>query len=129
MRIKQSVCYPMLKPKDITLEDFVPQIADIGYPAIELWARDEKLPDVVTLAKRHNMAVAIMSGHASLPVGLNDVTQHDRIEHELRESIDIAARFGIPGLICFSGNRQPGLSEEKAISATVQGLQRVAQYA
>jgi hydroxypyruvate isomerase len=129
MRIKQSVCYPMLKPKEVSLGNFVPQVANIGFAAIELWGRDERLPDVVALAKRHNLAVAIMSGHSSLPVGLNDITQHDRIEQELRESIDIAAKYGIPGLICFSGNRRPGLSDEKAISTTVQGLLRIVQYA
>jgi hydroxypyruvate isomerase len=129
MRIKQSVCYPMVKPRDVLLEDFVPQVAEMGFAAIELWGRDEHLPDVVALARRYNLAVAIMSGHNSLAVGLNDATQHDRIEHELRESIDVASACGIPGLICFSGNRQDGISEEQAIATTVQGLMRIAPYA
>ena len=129
MRIKQSVCYPMVKPGDVLLEDFVPHVADIGFSAIELWGRDENLPDVVALAKRYNLAVAIMSGHNSLAVGLNDASQHDRIEQELRDSIDVAAEFGIPGLICFSGNRQAGVSEEQAIATTVQGFLRIAPYA
>ena len=129
MRIKQSVCYPMLKPRDTSLEYFVPQVAGIGFSAIELWGRDENLPSVVDLAKRHNLAVSIMSGHGSLPIGLNDSSQHDRIEQELRDSIDLAAELGIPGLICFSGNRQPGVSEEQAIATTVQGLLRIAPYA
>ena len=129
MRVKQSVCYPMLKPRDVTLDDFVPQVADIGFSAIELWGRDETLPDVVDLAKRYNLAVSIMSGHDSLTVGLNNASQHDRIEQELRESIDLAAEYGIQGVICFSGNRRPGISEEKALTTTVQGLLRIAPYA
>ena len=129
MRIKQSVCYPMIKPHDVLMEDFVPQVAEIGFSAIELWGRDEHLAEVVALAKRYNLSVAIMSGHNSLAVGLNDTSQHDRIEQELRESIDVAVEFGIPGLICFSGNRQYGVSEEQAIATTVKGFSRIAPYA
>jgi hydroxypyruvate isomerase len=129
MSVKQSVCYPMLKPRDVPLADFIPQVANIGFSAIELWGRDDDLPEVVALAKQNNLAIAIMSGHNSLAVGLNDASQHDRIERELRESIDLAAEYGIPGLICFSGNRQPGVDEAQAQAITVQGLLRVAPYA
>ena len=129
MRIKQSVCYPMMKPPDVPLETFFARVAELGFAAIELWKRDETFPQVVELAKRYGLAIATMSGHDSLAVGLNDPTQHARIERELRESIDIAAEVGIPGLICFSGNRRPGVSEEEAITYTVQGLERIAPYA
>jgi len=129
MRIKQSVCYPMVKPPDVPLEAFFARVAELGFAAIELWKRDETFPQVVELARRYGLAIATMGGHDSLGVGLNDPTQHERIERELRESIDIAAEVGIPGLICFSGNRRPGVTEEEAIAYTVQGLQRIAPYA
>ena len=51
------------------------------------------------------------------------------IEAELRTSIDLAADRGMSGLICFSGNRIPGLSEEEAIEATAEGLRRAAPHA
>ncbi len=70
-----------------------------------------------------------MSGHGSLPDGLNKRSNHDRIEAELHESIDLAAKYGVPGLICFSGNRQPHMSEIEAIEAVADGLRRVAPYA
>jgi hydroxypyruvate isomerase len=129
MRIRQSVCYPMVKPRDIPLADFVAIVAGLGFAAIELWARDESFPEVLRLARSHNLAIATMSGHDSLAVGLNDPAQHARIESELRASIDVAADAGIPGIIVFSGNRRPGVSEEEAIAATVVGLQRIAPYA
>jgi len=129
MRIKQSVCYPMIKPADIPLEPFVARVADMGYAAIELWTRDESFGEAVTLARKHNLDVAIMSGHNSLTVGLNDPTQHDRIEAELRQSIDIAADLGIPGVICFSGNRREGVTEKTSIAITAEGLRRIAPYA
>ncbi len=129
MRIKQSLCYPLFKPKDVLLEDLVPQVAEIGFAAIELWGYDDQLPGIVALAKRNNLVVATISGHNSLPVGLNDAAQHDRIEQELRASIDVASEHGIPGLICFSGNRREGVSEDEAIATTVQGFRRIAPYA
>ena len=70
MRIKQSVCYPMIQTPGCIVEDLVPQVAEIGFSAIELWGYDEQLPEVVALAKRNNLAVATISGHNSLPVGL-----------------------------------------------------------
>jgi hydroxypyruvate isomerase len=129
MRIKQSICYPLFMPKDMALADLVATAAEIGYAAIELWARNDDFEEVVALAKEHNLAVASMSGHASLPDGLNKRSNHDRIEVELHDSIDIAAKHGIPGLICFSGNIQPHQSEAEAILAVADGLARIAPYA
>ena len=129
MRIKQSICYPMFKPKPMPLDELFREAAAIGYAAVELWFRDETFEETVALAKRHGLIVAAMCGHGTLGDGLNNRSNHDRIAAELRESIDIAARHGIPGLICFSGNRQPLLDEPAAIAATVDGLRRIAPYA
>jgi hydroxypyruvate isomerase len=129
MPVKQSVCYPMVKPADMSLDDFFRAVKEIGFPAVELWNRGDDFEEVMELARKHGLRVAIMSGHASLPDGLNKRSNHERIEHELKESIDIAAKYGIPGLICFSGNRQPFMTELEAIEAVADGLRRVAPYA
>jgi hydroxypyruvate isomerase len=119
----------MIKPADSPLADFVAKVAELGFAAIELWGRGDDFADVVKLARRHGLAIATMCGHDSLAVGLNDAAQHDRIEAELRASIDIAAEVGIPGLICFSGNRRAGVSEDEAIATTIAGFRRIAPYA
>ena len=129
MRIKQSICYPIFRPKDMSLDDLFRTAAEIGYAAVELWERSDDFEEVVETAKRHDLAVASMSGHASLPDGLNKRSNHERIKAELRESIDIAAKHGISGLICFSGNRQPFQSEREAIDAVADGFRRIAPYA
>jgi hydroxypyruvate isomerase len=113
----------------MALADLVATAAEIGYAAIELWSRPDEFEEVVELAKRNKLVVASMSGHGSLGDGLNKRSNHDRIEAELRESIDIAAKHGIPGLICFSGNIQPHQSEIEAIAAVADGLARIAPYA
>jgi hydroxypyruvate isomerase len=129
MRIKQSICYPLFKPEDMPLAELFKTSAEIGLAAVELWGRGDDFDEVIALAGQHNLAVASMCGHGTLPSGLNNRSNHDRIEAELIESIDIAARVGIPGVICFSGNRQPHMGEVEAIDAVADGLRRVAPYA
>jgi hydroxypyruvate isomerase len=41
----------------------------------------------------------------------------------------VAARVGIPGVICFSGNRRDGQTESDAVATAVLGLRRVVPHA
>ncbi len=129
MRIKQSICYPIFKGDDMSLEELFAAWAEIGGAAVELWGWDETVDDVAATARKHGLALASISGHGSLPDGLNKRSNHDRIEAELRRSIDKASELEVPGLICFSGNRQPHADEVQAIDACADGLKRVADYA
>ena len=129
MRIQQSVCIPMMKPADVPLESFMEKTTGIGYKAVELWEREDSFSEFLALARKYHLAVSCMTGHASLNAGLNDPAQHERITLELRQSIDIAAESGIPNLICFSGPRRIGLTEEQGIEITARGLARSAAYA
>ncbi len=128
MRIKQSFCYGLFK-KDLSFDELFAAAAEIGCAATELWQRGDDFDELVAAAKRHGLAVASMSGHQSLPDGLNDPANHDRIEAELHASIDLAVEHEIPGLICFSGNRREGLSDEQGIEIAAAGLKRAAPYA
>jgi len=129
MKIKQSLCYPMLNTTGLNLDTFFRAAAQIGYAAVEAWFRGADFEEMVALAKHHHLAVASICGHQSLKDGLNNPANHDRIEEELKVSIDLAARHGIRGLICFSGNRLPGQTEDEARDAVVSGLRRVVPFA
>ena len=129
MRIKQSICYFLFQPPEMAIEPFFQTVAEIGYAGIDFWGPGDNFEDVVAQAKKCGLAPASMIGHESLTGGLNDASQHDRIEEELKVSVDIAARLGMAGLICFSGNRRPGVSDEEGIEITADGLRRVAPYA
>jgi hydroxypyruvate isomerase len=129
MRIQQSVCFPMMEPLPVPLSEFIPRVAAIGFAAVEIWKPDESFPVLAGLAQKHGLRIASFSGHDSLSVGLNDPTQHERIIAELRASIDLAAQYNVPGIICFSGNRRDGQSEGEAIEACAAGLLRIAPYA
>jgi hydroxypyruvate isomerase len=119
----------MVNQAQIPLEKLIPAIAQMGYAAVECWRPDETFNELVSLAHRHGLVVSMISGHDSLGVGLNDPAQHERIEGELAQSIDLAVQHGIPGVICFSGNVRRGQSDADAIAQTARGLKRCALYA
>jgi len=119
----------MFKTNAVNLEALFQAAAQVGYAAVETWFRGYDFAEMVALAKRHNLVIASICGHQSLGDGLNKRSNHDRIEAELKTSIDVAVQHGIPGLICFSGNRQPHQSDADALDTVVTGLRRVAPYA
>jgi hydroxypyruvate isomerase len=121
--INQSVCFGGFARAAAAPEQIIREVAKIGYKSVEM------LPQQYwPLVHENGMQVAIISGHASLPDGLNKRENHERIEQELLENIDIAAANQIPALICFSGNRE-GKSEEEGRDYTTEGLLRVSKAA
>lgn len=129
MPIKQSVCVPILPQNTLSQDELFAAITEIGYPAIEIWGRGDDFDNFCEAAGGSGLRVVSFSGHDSLPDGLNNPANHDRIEAELHESIDVAAANGVDGLICFSGNHIPGMSEQEAIANTAAGLRRAAPHA
>ena len=136
VRIKQSVCFPIFRPAFASLADLCREAARIGYRAVEMWghrdgpvADEFSVPEVASLAAEQGLKLASFSGHASLPDGCNNPTNHPRIEAELRSSIALAAAHGVPGLICFAGNRLPGQSDLQGMVECARVLRRVAPYA
>jgi hydroxypyruvate isomerase len=97
--------------------------ARIGYDGIEL-AEEEHWPAIAEAG----LAIASHRGHTTLESGLNQRQNHARIERELLANLQLAQRWHIPVLICFSGNRN-GLSDEVGIENTARGLSRVARAA
>ena len=127
--IKQSIAYPMVKPEQMPLADFCREVKAIGFPAIELWFRGPDFLEVVDTAKSHGLKVVSMCGHGTHSEALSNAIHHDRVESELRESIDLAAKHGIPGVIVLSGNRNPGQSDIEGMVVCAQGLRRITRYA
>ncbi len=129
MRINQCVVMPIFyQPERSSLDEFLKTVANIGFSAIEIFRSDE-LPQMAEAAKRCGLTIASMSGHGTLTDGLNKAENHDRIEEELRRNIDLAAQYGVKGLICFSGNRNAGQSDLEGMITCAQGLRRITPYA
>ncbi|HEX6970813.1 MAG TPA: TIM barrel protein [Limnochordia bacterium] len=120
--IKQSITFwPFARLT--TPAELVKAAAEIGFKSIEMLP-EEHWP----LVKEAGLEIAIIGGHRSLTDGLNKRENHDRIEQELRQSIQKAAAHGIPSLIVFSGNRN-GLSDDAGIEICAAGLKRVIREA
>lgn len=119
----------MLRPQKMSWDSFFGAVADIGCAGVEFWGMEEGFSAIIANAHKRGLAVSGFIGVSSLESGLNNPKNHDLIESKLRESIDFAAAHAIPGLICFSGNRTDGLSDEQGAANTAAGLRRIAPYA
>lgn len=121
--IRQSVSWWCFVPDKLTPEALLHAAADIGYEAIDLVS-----PPYWQLVKDHGLKIAAVNGHASLTDGLNRRENRGRIASELEANIALAARWEIPNLICFSGNRN-GLSDAEGAEITAENLRHVARIA
>jgi hydroxypyruvate isomerase len=121
--ISQSVAWWCYVPEKLAAAQFVRAVAEAGYRAIDLVP-----PDYWSLVSDHGLAISAIAGHKPLEIGLNRVDLHDRLEDEIRVSIEHAKRLGIPNVICFSGNRE-GLDDARGIETTAAGFARVAPSA
>jgi hydroxypyruvate isomerase len=121
--IKQTVSWWCYDRSGLTPEQLVKLAAEIGYRGFELVDRQ-----YWPLIKEHGLAIAAITGHASIAEGLNRRSNHDRIEREITDNLELAGRWGIANLIVFSGNRG-GTDDEAGAEATTEGLRRVARAA
>jgi hydroxypyruvate isomerase len=134
--IQQSVVIPMLKPGSMSLANFLDEVKAIGFPAVELWNREDDFEAIVEEARARDLRVVSMVGHehvspteGSHAEGFSRRSHHDRLEAELRESIDIAAKYKIPGIIILSGHRNPQKSDYETLCICAEGLRRTVPYA
>src|SRR5215204_6179078 len=104
-------------------DDLIRAVAAMGYDGIEL--ADEALWPAIAEA---GLAIVSHRAHGTIEAGLNRPENHDRVEAEILSNLDLARRWNIPLLICFSGSREE-LSDEAGIENTALGLARVARAA
>lgn len=117
---KQSVSYWPLT--SLSKED-ARQIYDLGITGVEM-----PPPEKYDELREIGFTIVTIAGHRSLTDGLNKKENHQRIADELRASLEIAKKYQIPNLICFSGNRE-GKSDAEGAENTTEGLRLVARDA
>lgn len=104
-------------------EQIIETTVSLGYPGIELAP-----PEYWDAIRDAGLDLVSVRGHNDITNGLNDPSQHDRIERELLDRLRLAQHYEIGALICFSGERK-GLDDATGIANTIAGLQRVAKAA
>jgi hydroxypyruvate isomerase len=117
-QIRQSAsrwCY-----QDIPLEKLCEYGAEIGLKGIDLLNIDEwEVP------KRHGLICTMgYAGGGEIASALNRVENHARIEEAFRKNIPLAAKFGVPNVITFSGNRA-GMTDKEGAKNTIAGLNKI----
>ena len=130
--IQQSFCFPLFQPKGMSLLEVFAQAKAIGYAAVELWQPDENgssFGDLCAAASRSNLRISSMCGHRSLQNGMNKRSNHARILAELENSMNLAVQHNIPNLITFSGDINPGQTDEDAREACAELLRKAAPIA
>jgi hydroxypyruvate isomerase len=121
--IKQSFTYWSFADKGLGPDELLKAAAEIGFDAIEILA-EAYFP----LAKKYGLALSAHRGHLSIPRGLNRREHRPGILKELEDNIKIAEAWGIPNLICFSGNRE-SISDKEGAEITAEGLRKAAPLA
>jgi len=119
-RISHSVCrwcYSRL-----SLDELCAAAAKMGLRSVEL-LNPEELPTV----RKYGLVCAMLFSH-SLQDGLSHKENHAECLAKLRNSIDAAAEYGFPNVICFSGNRK-GISDDVGLQNTVAALKQIIGYA
>src|SRR5262249_3169542 len=120
-RIRQAVCRWCFDK--VPLATLARDVAAMGYAGLDLvepadWGilRDHGL--VCTMARSH-----------SPEKGLNKTANHAECVAKIRAGIEASAAAGFPNVICFSGNREAGLSDEEGILNCVAAGKEVAGLA
>jgi len=123
-KINQSFAFGCFHRKETPVERLFQEAAKAGYAAVEMLGQQ-----YWDAARAAGLRIAIIGGHGTLRSGLNQRENHDRIEQELLQNIELAAANNIPGLICFTGDRYDGMSDDECLDISAAGLSRVTKAA
>ena len=117
-RLKQSVsrwCYGK-----IPMPEFCDAVKGMGLTAMDL-LNDTEWP----IAADHGLITSMAyAGGGSIPDGLNNKANHDKILKGFEDGIPKAAKYKIPNVITFFGNRR-GVSDAEATDNCIEGLNKI----
>ncbi len=120
-RIKQSVmgwCFNPMPAADLARDG-----KRLGLVAIEGIS-----PSDYPEAKQLGLEISLVGSHG-FAKGPVDPENHAFVESKLRESIDVAVKFGAKRVITFTGMRVAGISDESAKKNCLHVWQKVIKYA
>jgi len=124
-RLKQGVTAGVFKGKQMSMDDMCRAAANLGIYGFDL-VKPADWPILKTYGLVPTMLPPPNGG--TIPDGINQIENHDRIEKSLHEAIDIAAAAGCPNVITLSGNRR-GMPDEIGADHSVTLLNKVKAHA
>ena len=120
-KARQSVmgwCFKPMEPLELAKH-----ARSIGLEAIE-GIPASSYPEVTALG----LKISLVGSHG-FATGPLDPENHAEVEAKLRESIDLAVRFGAPNVITFTGMQKTGISDDAATRNCLNSWKRVIGYA
>jgi hydroxypyruvate isomerase len=120
-KARQSVmgwCFKPMAPLELARH-----AKSIGLEAIE-GIPASSYPEVTALG----LKISLVGSHG-FATGPLDPENHAEVEAKLRESIDLAVRFGAPNVITFTGMQKTGISDDAATRNCLKSWKRVIGYA
>jgi hydroxypyruvate isomerase len=136
-KFKQSVAYWCLADSDWQWStDKICQTANqLGLQSVELAP-----PETYPALRKHNLSCALcFNGMPGAPFakGLNNLGYHEEVITRTKESIDLAAEYGFPNVIAFTGYKWKDagdptsgeISLDDCFKNCVQGLSELSTYA
>lgn len=120
-KARQSVmgwCFKPMEPLELARH-----AKSIGMEAIE-GIPASSYPEVTALG----LKISLVGSHG-FATGPLDPENHAEVEAKLRESIDLAVRFGAPNVITFTGMQKTGISDDAATRNCLNSWKRVIGYA
>ena len=120
-RARQSVMGWCFKPMSPT--SLAKHAKAIGLEAIE-GIPASSYPEVTELG----LKISLVGSHG-FATGPLDPENHAEVEKKLRESIDLAVRYGAPNVITFTGMQKTGISDSAARKNCLTCWKRVIRYA
>jgi len=123
MTIKHSFAWWSFATESVSPDALIRTAADLGYDGIEM-APQEHWQAI----KDHGLTLVNTQGHPLIAEGLNRREHLAMIEKELQAKLELAQSWGLPQLICFSGDRQ-GLANDEGLDVTAESLTKLAPLA
>jgi len=95
----------------------------IGFQGFDLRSQQD-----FEMLKKYGLVPSMVPGGGTIPVGINDKANHNRIEKDMHALIDVCAVNGCPDLIALSGNRYK-MSDAEGADNSVIFLNKIKAHA
>lgn len=102
-----------------SLDELCQACKRIGIESVELLK-----PSEWATVKKYGLTCAMTSVGKGIADGFNRLENHDELVAELEQVVPLAAKEGMPNLICMSGNRK-GMDDEQGLENCTVGLKRI----
>lgn len=117
--IRQSFSWWCFENRGVDPKTMLSEARKIGYKGVDLLP-----PEFWDGAINAGFTIVNIAGHRPLERGFNHLENHDYLEKEVGKQLELSAKYKIPYVTVFSGNRD-GINDEIGLANTVTGLKRL----